>query len=96
MAEQKFVTLFDRKTNFDFITSGRLATKIGLAIVAVTLLAIPVLGLNWGIDFAGGTELQVKLGKQVASTEITDKLKAAGPRSRWRHARLRTNVRRLR
>lgn len=78
MAEQKFVTLFDRKTNFDFITSGRLATKIGLAIVAVTLLAIPVLGLNWGIDFAGGTELQVKLGKQVASTEITDKLKAAG------------------
>lgn len=78
MAEQKFVTLFDRKTNFDFIKSGRLATKFGLGIVAITLLAIPVLGLNWGIDFAGGTELQVKLGKQVASTEIKAKLEAAG------------------
>jgi preprotein translocase subunit SecF len=78
MAEQKFVTLFDRKTNFDFIKSGSLITKIGLAIATITVLAIPVLNLNWGIDFAGGTELQVKLGKQVAASEITSKLEAAG------------------
>lgn len=78
MAEQKFVTLFDRKTNFDFITSGALVTKIGLALVAVTLVAIPVLGLNWGIDFAGGTELQVKLSKQVPGTEIEARLKDSG------------------
>ncbi|HEY1101697.1 MAG TPA: protein translocase subunit SecF [Myxococcota bacterium] len=78
MAEQKFVTLFDRKTNFDFIKSGSLITKIGLAIAAITVLAIPVLNLNWGIDFAGGTELQVKLGKTTSSQEITDKLQAAG------------------
>ena len=78
MAEQKFVTLFDRKTNFDFIKSGRTVTMIGLALVAITLIAIPILNLNWGIDFAGGTELQVKLGKQVKASDITDKLTAAG------------------
>ncbi len=78
MAEQKFVTLFDRKTNFDFIKHGRTVTKIGLAMVALTLLAVPILGLNWGIDFAGGTELQAKLGKQVAASEIVKQLEIAG------------------
>ena len=54
MTEQKFVTLFDRKTDYAFVAVGRTITKIGRALAAVTLLAIPVIGLNWGIDFAGG------------------------------------------
>ena len=78
MAEQKFVTLFDRKTNFDFVKTGSKVTIVGMTLVVLTLLGIPVLGLNWGIDFAGGTELQVKLGKQVSGKAITDKLEAAG------------------
>jgi preprotein translocase subunit SecF len=78
MTEQKFVTLFDRKTDYDFVGVGRTITKIGMALAAVTLLAIPVIGLNWGIDFAGGTELQVKFNKTVEAPAITASLQKAG------------------
>ncbi len=78
MAEPKFFTLFDLKKDIDFVGIGKNVTIVGLVIMAATLLAIPVVGLNWGIDFAGGTELQVKFDKQVTGPGITDALTKAG------------------
>lgn len=74
----KFITIFDAKRNWDFVGWGPIAVKIGFALCAVTLAAIPFLGINWGIDFAGGTELQVKFAQPVESSDITDVLQKAG------------------
>lgn len=74
----KFITIFDAKRNWDFVGWGPMSVKIGFALCAITLLAIPILGINWGIDFAGGTELQVKFVKPVTSTQIVDVLQANG------------------
>jgi preprotein translocase subunit SecF len=56
-------------TNFDFIGKWKWCMAGSLAIILAGLLAIPVLGLHWGIDFAGGIELQVHFAEGVSVDE---------------------------
>jgi len=53
------IELIPHGTHYDFIGKWRWAVLGSLAVIALGLAAIPVLGLRWGIDFAGGTEVQV-------------------------------------
>lgn len=72
--------LFDPKTPVDFIGKLSLGVKISIGAVAVSLfLLMPfVRGINWGIDFAGGTEMQVKFSKPINDEEIRKVLTDAG------------------
>ncbi|HTY17401.1 MAG TPA: protein translocase subunit SecF [Myxococcota bacterium] len=56
-------------TNFDFIGKWKWCVAASLAVLLAGALAIPVRGLRWGIDFAGGIELQVHFGEGVAVDE---------------------------
>lgn len=56
-------------TNFDFIGKWKWCVAGSLALIVAGLLAIPVFGLRWGIDFAGGIELQVHFAEGVAVDE---------------------------
>jgi preprotein translocase subunit SecF len=47
-------------THFDFIGKWRICVTISAALVLIGLLGIPVRGFRLGIDFAGGTEVQVR------------------------------------
>jgi preprotein translocase subunit SecF len=47
-------------TNFDFIGKRRLFAGLSLLMLVVGLAGVPVRGLRWGIDFAGGSEVQVR------------------------------------
>ncbi|MCZ7619057.1 MAG: protein translocase subunit SecF [Myxococcota bacterium] len=53
------IELIPHGTNYDFIGKWRWTVLGSLAVIALGLAAIPVLGLRWGIDFAGGAEVQV-------------------------------------
>lgn len=59
-------------TKFDFVGKYRVAVVlsliVNLAIVAWSLPAIH--GLNFGVDFAGGTEMEVRFGKAVDPGDI--------------------------
>ncbi len=54
-------------TTFDFVGKRHIAVALSLAAnLAVIVWAMPfVHGLNFGVDFAGGTEMEVKFGKPV-------------------------------
>ena len=54
-------------TTFDFVGKRHIAVALSLAAnLAVIIWAMPfVHGLNFGVDFAGGTEMEVKFGKPV-------------------------------
>jgi preprotein translocase subunit SecF len=56
-------------TNIDFIGKRKLAAMLSVGFIVASLLAIPIRGINWGIDFAGGTEIQVKFAPDVAASE---------------------------
>jgi len=54
-------------TKFDFVGKRRIAVTLSLlANLAVVIWAVPVVhGLNFGVDFAGGTEMEVKFARAV-------------------------------
>jgi preprotein translocase subunit SecF len=64
----------------DFI---KIAPMMGIFTLFLTIAAISLItfkGFNYGIDFAGGTEMQVKFDKTVTAEELRGALKEAGVR----------------
>jgi preprotein translocase subunit SecF len=47
-------------TRIDFLGKSRFAAAFSLAILVAGLVAIPIRGIRTGIDFSGGTELQLR------------------------------------
>jgi len=58
------------KKKFDFIKNKKIAYFISLFIVLVGLISIIFQGFNFGIDFAGGTLIQVNFEKSVTTAEV--------------------------
>lgn len=54
----------------DFIGNRRKAYLLSLMIIAAGVLSLAVFGLNLGIDFTGGTVLQLTLGEDLAMEEV--------------------------
>jgi len=55
---------------FDFIKNRRIVYIISAVIILVGLISIIFQGFNYGIDFAGGTLLQIRFDKSVSTTEV--------------------------
>lgn len=62
------------KKKFDFINNRRMAYIISTVIILVGLISIIFQGFNYGIDFAGGTLLQIRFDKSVSTTELRNVL----------------------
>ena len=62
------------KKGFDFIKNRKIAYIIPVIIILVGLISIIFQGFNLGIDFAGGTLLQIKFDKSVSTTEVRNVL----------------------
>lgn len=60
---------------FDFIKKRKIFYSISLVIIAIGLIFMVTKGLNEGIDFTGGTSIQIKVGKKVTVDEIREILK---------------------
>ena len=67
-------------THYDFIGKWKICVAGSLAVILLGVAAIPVLGVKWGIDFAGGTEIQVRFqeGVQVQEGKIRQAVESAG------------------
>ncbi|MCP4504192.1 MAG: protein translocase subunit SecF [Deltaproteobacteria bacterium] len=74
----KFVTLFDPKSEWNFVGFIPTAVKIGFIIPIATLIGLAVFGVNWGLDFKGGTEIQVKFAQKVEAKAVKELLVGAG------------------
>ena len=62
------------KKKFDFIKNRRIVYIISAVIIMVSLISIIFQGFNYGIDFAGGTLLQIRFDKSVSTTEVRNTL----------------------
>jgi preprotein translocase subunit SecF len=56
-------------TNIDFIGKRRIGAAVSIALLLGAAIAIPVRGIRLGIDFAGGTEVQVRFREGVGADE---------------------------
>ncbi len=62
------------KKKFDFVNNRRMAYIISTVIILVGLISIIFQGFNYGIDFAGGTLLQIRFDRSVSTTELRNAL----------------------
>jgi preprotein translocase subunit SecF len=78
MSQPKFLYWFNPNKQRNLIGRGRFFVALGFGFAVLNLLLIPILGINWGIDFAGGTEMQVKFEQVVKAEQIRSVLEEQG------------------
>jgi preprotein translocase SecF subunit len=74
----KFITIFDPKNPLNFVGRMRSMMYVHIAIPVLSILMLATVGVDLGLDFSGGTEMQVKFDKNVSSAEIRAVLATAG------------------
>jgi len=63
---------FNWKFNFKFIENRKKFYALSLAVILVGASVFAFKGFNYGIDFTGGTMMQIELGKEVTIEEVKD------------------------
>ncbi len=63
------------KKAFSFIKNRKIYYSISLAVIVVGLVIGGIRGFNFGIDFVGGTMMEIDMGKAVAQKEVEGILK---------------------
>ena len=58
-------------TRIDFIGRGKICATLSALVILISLAMIPVQGIRLGVDFAGGTEMQVRFEAGVSANEGT-------------------------
>ena len=67
-----------RDTRIDFIGRRRIAARISISIIVILLLSLFIRGLNLGIDFTGGTLVEVSYSSSVNAEEVRTNLRRSG------------------
>jgi preprotein translocase subunit SecF len=67
------------QTHVDFVVKMRKAMLVSIGLIIISLLSLMYhKGPNWGVEFIGGTELQVKFSAKVNPEELKSGLKNVG------------------
>lgn len=75
---QKMFRFFDPKTEVNFVRFFKPSLFIAFTVPVIAILGAMAFGLNWGIDFSGGMEMQVQFSKAVHPDEIRKVLENLG------------------
>ncbi len=77
--QMHFIELIKPGLNIDFIRWRRVAVVASLVVNVIVLFGATVYpGLNYGVDFAGGTEMEIKFAKPVDVAALRKEIEAAG------------------
>jgi len=69
---------FHRETKFDFMGIRKWTALLSTVVMVVCLGLLFVKGLNFGLDFTGGTQLELRYEKPVNFEEVREQLDKAG------------------
>lgn len=69
---------FNPNSNVDFMGARRWTAIFSIIIFSVSIGALAVKGLKWGLDFTGGTQIEVSFPSAANLPEIRDALSNAG------------------
>ena len=70
--------IIKHKTNIDFIGKRKPALFISSVLNLAILVGIAIFGFNFGVDFAGGTVVELKFDHPVRADEVRARAEAAG------------------
>lgn len=69
---------FKKRTSIDFLGQRKYALALSLVMIIVSLVSMVVRGFNFGLDFTGGTLIEVVYEKPVELDEVRATLSDAG------------------
>lgn len=69
---------FKQNTNIDFMAQRKWAAVLSIVLMSLSFLSLAVYGLNWGLDFTGGTQVQLTFPQPADPAAIQVKLADAG------------------
>jgi preprotein translocase subunit SecF len=65
-------------TNFDFVGKNKFFVTLSTVLVLASVILVFTIGLNFGIDFSGGTEIHLKLDRPVSTEQIRGIVEKSG------------------
>lgn len=69
---------FKHNTNINFMAQRKWAAMLSVILFTLSLLSLAYYGLNWGLDFTGGTQIQLSYPEAADVNQIHDSLEKAG------------------
>lgn len=72
------MSVYEKLKNIHFMEHRKLYYAVTCALIIVSIATGLVRGYNFGIDFTGGTIIQIEMGEAVAKDDVTTILKANG------------------
>lgn len=69
---------FKHNTNINFMGQRKWAAILSIILFTLSLVSLAYHGLNWGLDFTGGTQIQLNFPQAADLTQIHDNLEKAG------------------
>jgi preprotein translocase subunit SecF len=70
--------LIKHKTNIDFIGKRKQAIFISTIVNLAILVGIATIGFNFGVDFAGGTVVELKFDHPISAADVRKRAEAGG------------------
>ncbi|WP_225414433.1 protein translocase subunit SecF [Stigmatella hybrida] len=70
--------IIKNKTNIDFIGKRKIAVYISTIVNLAILVGIAVFGFNFGVDFAGGTVVELKFNTPISAADVRKRAEAGG------------------
>ena len=68
----------NRKTNIDFMSKSRVALVFSAILIVASITSLATRGLNFGLDFTGGTLIEVGYPTAPDTTKVREQLTNAG------------------
>lgn len=69
---------FKHNTKIDFMAQRYWAAALSVILFTLSIISLAYNGLNWGLDFTGGTQIQVSYPQAADIGQVRDNLQAAG------------------
>lgn len=70
--------IFKQTTKFNFMGQRKLAVIVSLALIVISITSLAVRGLNLGLDFTGGTLIEIRYKESVGLATVRANLEHAG------------------
>lgn len=69
---------FKHNTTINFMAQRKWAAILSIILFSLSIISVVFYGLNWGLDFTGGTQIQLSYSQEANLGEIRDNLEKAG------------------